>query len=476
MNIKIIGKSVVPDRITLYEDDYGSKHLVFSLEKVNDGVNIEELNGFLEVVGDGGNSDRFMLQKTVADGLVYFTLQVGVSLTETADVLSAQVVFENNEKTISYRTSVFYIDVRYSVDGTSFFEKVTPTVISQLEESMQNSLSEAKTAEANAVLALENIDAILNDKSEEIKSEVKTELESEFTTYIDEKIVIDTEISSTSKNPVQNKVISGALASKQDALISGTNIKTVNGSSLLGSGNIEIEVGSSGMVDNALSLESENPVQNKVITEALDGKLNFPTSEDDMPLGSTLHLLGVATQDLKTQKWCASNPTYIYSVVNNPGNGTVPVIPQYKRAGQAFALSDEGLANRSNTIFVAEPILDYEAANKKYVDKNKGTKLYKHTVSFNIYYDDDGTRRYDSITMAFYSYSRDTESYYLSINDCVVSIENVDAIISPPVCNWGYSYFTTTYGQNYDGDKPCYSFSHTRGDDIGNIETVVEEL
>ena len=117
---------------------------------MNDGVNIEELNGFLEVVGDGGNSDRFMLQKTVADGLVYFTLQVGVSLTETADVLSAQVVFENNEKTISYRTSVFYIDVRYSVDGTSFFEKVTPTVISQLEESMQNLLNEAKTAEANA--------------------------------------------------------------------------------------------------------------------------------------------------------------------------------------------------------------------------------------------------------------------------------------------------------------------------------------
>lgn len=60
------------------------------------------------------------------------------------------------------------------------------------------------------------------------------------------------------------------LASKQDTLVSGTNIKTVNGQSLLGEGNIEIQGG--GTVDSSLSTTSENPVQNKVITNALNGK------------------------------------------------------------------------------------------------------------------------------------------------------------------------------------------------------------
>lgn len=39
------------------------------------------------------------------------------------------------------------------------------------------------------------------------------------------------------------------VAAKQDALVSGTNIKTINGTSLLGSGNIVIEAGGSGITD-----------------------------------------------------------------------------------------------------------------------------------------------------------------------------------------------------------------------------------
>ena len=51
-------------------------------------------------------------------------------------------------------------------------------------------------------------------------------------------VTVDTALSSTSENPVQNKVINTALNGKQATLTSGTNIKTVNSASLLGSGNI----------------------------------------------------------------------------------------------------------------------------------------------------------------------------------------------------------------------------------------------
>lgn len=63
-----------------------------------------------------------------------------------------------------------------------------------------------------------------------------------------------------------------AVATKQDTLVSGTNIKTINGQSLLGEGNIEIQGGGTITVDSELSTTSENPVQNKVITNAINGK------------------------------------------------------------------------------------------------------------------------------------------------------------------------------------------------------------
>lgn len=56
---------------------------------------------------------------------------------------------------------------------------------------------------------------------------------------------------------------------KQEKLVSGSNIRTINGVSVLGSGNISI----SSSVDTALSTTSTNPVQNKVVTAALDDKL-----------------------------------------------------------------------------------------------------------------------------------------------------------------------------------------------------------
>lgn len=84
------------------------------------------------------------------------------------------------------------------------------------------------------------------------------------------------------------------VAKKQNTLVSGSNIKalkddktsaqtllgsgnisfkTINGISLFGTGNIEIQGGGAGgTVDDALSLTSTNPVQNKVITNALNTK------------------------------------------------------------------------------------------------------------------------------------------------------------------------------------------------------------
>ena len=54
-------------------------------------------------------------------------------------------------------------------------------------------------------------------------------------------VTVDDALSASSTNPVQNKVINTALSGKQETLVSGTNIKTINSTSLLGSGNIAVQ-------------------------------------------------------------------------------------------------------------------------------------------------------------------------------------------------------------------------------------------
>lgn len=54
---------------------------------------------------------------------------------------------------------------------------------------------------------------------------------------------VDDELSDESDNAIANRAVANALKEKQDTLVSGENLKTVNGQSLLGKGNIEIQGG-----------------------------------------------------------------------------------------------------------------------------------------------------------------------------------------------------------------------------------------
>lgn len=63
-----------------------------------------------------------------------------------------------------------------------------------------------------------------------------------------------------------NFVNQSQLSGKQDLLVSGTNIKTINGNSLLSSGNIDVVTD----LDDHLDDKSENAIQNKPVAEAIE--------------------------------------------------------------------------------------------------------------------------------------------------------------------------------------------------------------
>lgn len=86
------------------------------------------------------------------------------------------------------------------------------------------------------------------------------------------KITVDTALSSTSTNPVQNKVINSALSGK-----AGTSVATTNANGLMSAADKTklngIATGANKtIVDTTLSNSSTNPVQNKVVKAALDNK------------------------------------------------------------------------------------------------------------------------------------------------------------------------------------------------------------
>ena len=87
------------------------------------------------------------------------------------------------------------------------------------------------------------------------------------------EITIDSALSMTSTNPVENRVVTNALNNKQEQLtVNPTGIAEASLEKLTIDGVIYNIISATTTVDNVLSMTSTNPVENRVITNALNGK------------------------------------------------------------------------------------------------------------------------------------------------------------------------------------------------------------
>lgn len=132
-----------------------------------------------------------------------------------------------------------------------------PSNITQQLETIQQDITEVKqditTAEGEISDIKQQVTTVKSD-IDEINQDI-TDINSKFNNYATTSSVssISTEVSGLSSqvSSIQSTVtsLSSELDSKQDKLVSGTNIKTVNGQSLLGNGNIQIETPEGGITD-----------------------------------------------------------------------------------------------------------------------------------------------------------------------------------------------------------------------------------
>lgn len=108
---------------------------------------------------------------------------------------------------------------------------------------------QAQAAAQGGILNTTNTTAQATSANESLTGTVNLHKVSKTGSYNDlnDKLVFDTAPTSGSGNPVSSGGVYTALSGKQENLVSGTNIKTINSTSLLGSGNITIE----GVTDHA---------------------------------------------------------------------------------------------------------------------------------------------------------------------------------------------------------------------------------
>lgn len=110
-------------------------------------------------------------------------------------------------------------------------------------------------------------------------------------------------------NYVTSSQLETSLSGKQDTLVSGTNIKTINGQSILGEGNIEIQGGGTGTLQPAtdttlggiLATDSgENPDVSAYVDVEEDGKafVKIPSVDETSTADDVVNLLNTSVETL----------------------------------------------------------------------------------------------------------------------------------------------------------------------------------
>ena len=167
------------------------------------------------------------------------------------------------------------------------------------------------------------------------------------------KTVVDAALDADSTNPVQNKAVKTALDGK-----AGTAVATTSANGLMSKddkGKLNgVEAGANKtIVDAALDAASENPVQNKAVKAALDGKLSTLGGEisGHLDVGQTVSAegsvsVGRTSSDSGIHFEKAASDAGRISLGSDPMTGVAPIA----------------------RLKVAGPTEDDDAANKAYVD------------------------------------------------------------------------------------------------------------
>lgn len=215
-------------RITVQDiDEYiADTHNYLTIEDKNE---LEQKIESIEITGDP-NGVTINTDQTIT-GQKTFTTKTTFTLAPEC----SGVPYGNNDLTTKE-----YVD---DAIESALSDIDVPSNITQQLETLQQDVTEVKGEISDVKQQLTTVKSGISEINQDI-----TEINSKFNNYATTATVssISSQVGSI-QSTVSN--LSNELDDKQDRLISGTNIKTVNGQSLLGNGNIQIESPEGGITD-----------------------------------------------------------------------------------------------------------------------------------------------------------------------------------------------------------------------------------
>jgi hypothetical protein len=265
------------------------------------------------------------------------------SATQTAlDAKQATLVSGTNIKTIN-STSILGSG-NIAISSAVAWGGITGTLSSQTD--LQTALDlkvDENAAITGATKTKITFDAkgLVTAGADATTADIADSLNKRYVTDAQATVIGNTSGTNTGDNAT-NSQYSGLAASKQDTLVSGTNIKTLEGQSLLGSGNIDLAKGDVGLgnVDN--TSDANKPVSTATQT-ALDAKTNKLITTNRQTASYTL-VLADADKLVEMNVGSANNLTVPASVFSA---GTQILLAQYG-AGQTTIVAGSGVTIRSN--------------------------------------------------------------------------------------------------------------------------------
>lgn len=170
------------------------------------------------------------------------------------------------------------------------------------------------------------------------------------------KVTVDPAINATSTNPVQNKAVSAALDAKQNKLIAGSGI------TIEANGTIKA-TGTSVVIDSALSPTSTNPVQNKVINTALDAKQNKLTAGEHINItGNTIKATWTVDSAVAASGVNAVSGKAVHDYVE-PVKTSIAAKQDKLKAGAGITIEADGTIKATGTSVVIDNALNAASTN-----------------------------------------------------------------------------------------------------------------
>lgn len=265
------------------------------------------------------------------------------SATQTAlNAKQATLVSGTNIKTINGSSVLGSGDI--AISGAVAWGGVTGTLSNQTDlQTALDSKVDENTAITGATKTKITYDSkgLVTSGADATTADIADSTNKRYVTDAQATVIGNTSGTNTGDNAT-NSQYSGLAASKQDTLVSGTNIKTIEGQSLVGSGNIDLVKGDVGLgnVDN--TSDANKPVSTATQT-ALDAKTNKLIVANRQTASYTL-VLSDADKLVEMNVGSANNLTIPSSVF---AAGNQILLAQYG-AGQTTIVAGSGMTIRSN--------------------------------------------------------------------------------------------------------------------------------